>query len=486
MQVEFEQTASLGKFIIVLFKHKWIILSVFIAIVLIVTIGTLILPPVYEASSKILLEREIDAEKALLFRMNFPQSYDNYDWVNSEIEIINSYPVASRVVKNLKLDQLAGKKKLTSETEKAERFENAVKGLIKKLEINKIKDSNMLEVSYEAENPKLAASIVNKVIENYIQCRLEISDKSNNYNFFEEQICIADEKLREFEQRQAEFKRQEQVISPKEHREILLTRLIDFERSLTAVQTKRIGKASKLAVIKRQFEKGHELSIPATEVSDSPSREKHVTKLKGELLNMELQREQLLQKFTPKFKEVINLDKQIAAIKLKIKSEIQQIIDMEETSIRALKTEEDVLQNSVDKIKEEIQEFAQKEYEYAQISRGIDDNRDIYSMLLKQREEARISLAKSEREIIIKVVSPAIVPLYPIKPRKFLNIAMALLLGILVGCGLALLIDYFTYTINIPAELEKFRELAALEPAQEDKNGDMNSHSPPKKTETSI
>jgi succinoglycan biosynthesis transport protein ExoP len=177
---------------------------------------------------------------------------------------------------------------------------------------------------------------------------------------------------------------------------------------------------------------------------------------------MEIRQERLLQKFTPKYEEVVNLSKQIAATKQKILNEIQQIVEMEDASIRAMKAEENALSNSITSIKREISELAQKEYEYSQISRGIDDNKEVYSMLLKQREEARISLAKLERGIKIKIISPAVVPDIPVKPRKRLNVALSVFLGLFGGLGLAFFIEYFDHTLNSPADLEKFGGLTAL------------------------
>lgn len=460
--------ASLRNFIMVLFKRKRIILSVFLAVVVTVTLGSFLMAPIFKASSKILVEREMDSEKVLLFRMNFPLGYEKYDWIKSEIEIISSYPVAARVVKELGLDKIDQK---DSKGEKEALFESAIEKFQKKLKVENAKDSNVIEVSYEAKDPDLAAATVNKVIKIYLTYRSEIYDESDTYKFFEEQMKMADEKLRELEHRQASYKHQEELISPETQGDILLTKLADYEKSLTAVRTKRIGKEAKLTVIKEQMEKGSEINIPSTEVSDSPSREKYIAKLKGELLDMEIQRDRLLQRFKPTYEEIVDLERNIAATKEKMKNEIQQIIEQEETAIRALKAEEQALQKSIDTINQEVREFAQKEYEFTQLSRGIDDNREVYSMLLKQREEARISLAKLERGVKIKVISPAVVPNKPIKPRKRLNVALAIFLGLVSGLGLAFFMEYHDHSINTADELEQLAGIPALGSVREIRAG---------------
>jgi uncharacterized protein involved in exopolysaccharide biosynthesis len=447
-----EQQLSLLNFLNILFKRKGIIISFFIAVVAVVTAGSLILPPVFEAGAKLLLEREYDSDKSLLFRMNLQQRFQQEEWINSEIEILKSYPVAQRVVKSMDLHLLEVEEDSLDE-EKL--MELAINAFQKNLNVENIKNSNVLQVSYEAKDPQLVADIVNTVVKTYIDYRGSISDQSDSYQFFEEQMRVADEKLRELEQRQSEYKKQKGVLTPESQREILTKRLSDYEQSLTGARTRRIGKEAKLAVIKEQMLNGRQLDIPVTESSDSPSRENYIAKLKGDLLDMEIEREKLLQKYTPRYEEVVNLNKQIEATKEKIMQEINQIVDMEEASIRALRAEEQVLENAIAGIKRDIRDMATREYEYSQISRGIDDSKEVYSMLLKQREEARLSMAKLEKEVKIKVISPAVPPTYPSKPRKKLNVALAMFLGMFGGLGLAFFFEYFDHSINSPAELEK-------------------------------
>lgn len=458
--VNFEQPASLRSILIVLFKRRRIILSLFFFVVATVTIGSFLMPRVFKAGAKVLVEQEIDTEKALLLRMDLRTGYDTYEWVNSELEIIKSHPVAVRIVKALQLDKKDDIK--VSAADEASRFEKVVIAFQKKLHVEAARKSNVIEVSYETQYPQLAAAVVNKLIEIYVTYRSEIYNESESYKFFEEQMRIADEKLRALEKTQAEFKQQQGVLSPAEQRQIILTRIGDYEKSLTAVRTQRIGKEAKLAVIKAQRQKSKNINIPTNETSDSPSREKYIAKLKGDLLDMEVRRERLLQKFTPQYEEVVDLDKQIAATNAKIKKEITEIVNAEATSIQALKAAEATLQAAIDSTAKEIRAFAQKEYEYSQLSREIEDSREVYSTLLKQREGARISLAKLESGVKIKVISPAVVPIEPIRPRKKLNVALAIVLGLLSGVGLAFLLEKFDRSIDTPAEVEKLTGLPVL------------------------
>ncbi len=453
MKSTFSETGNLTRplrtILSIIFKRKYIILSVFIGVIVTVTVGTWLSHPIYRAEAKVLVERELDSEKSLLFRMNLNFMYEKHDWLKSEIEIIKSIPVALRIIDQLGLQQTEFKG-MTSEQR------NQMLGAFQsRLKVENAKDSNVLSISYESTDASRAAAVANHVVNAYVEYRSQLFSESAQYQFFSEQIRVAEEKLRELEERQAQFKQAQELLSPAAQTEILLAKIADYEKALTQVRTQRIGKEAMLKVIKSQWMTGDKINIPATESANSLSREKHIARLRGELLDLELRRDQLLQKFTPEYEEVVNLEQAIASTRKRIEQEVDEIIQLEETSIRALQAEEAALQSAIDDLNQQIKALAQKDYELTLLSRGIEDNREVYSMLLKQREEARISQAKLERGVKIKVISPALVPVRPIKPNKLLNLLLGILLGLVSGLGLAFLVEYFDHTVNSPDELEQ-------------------------------
>ena len=169
-----------------------------------------------------------------------------------------------------------------------------------------------------------------------------------------------------------------------------------------------------------------------------------------------------MQKFKPQFEEILELNNIISVILAKIESEIQQIIEVEEASTRALLAMENEFLTSIEKIKNEIKVFAQNEFEFTQLSRGINDNREVHSMLIKEREEARISLAKREKEVRIRLISPAIIPISHVFPRKALNMLIAIFIGLIGGLALAFAIEFFDNSIKSPEDLEQLVGIPSL------------------------
>jgi len=283
---------------------------------------------------------------------------------------------------------------------------------------------------------------------------------------------LADEKLKGLEDQEVAYKREREVFSPEGQKEILLARLAEYESRRTALRSRRIDKETKLTVIKEQLRDGGDLRVPSFDSNDGSGRVEYISKLKGDMLDMEIERERLLQTFTPQYKEVIDLDKTIEITREKFKEEISGLIDMEEASIRAIQAEERMLQSMIDETKKEMQEASQDERELARFSRGIDINKEVYSMFLKQREEARISLAKLESGVKIQVISEPYAAPDPVKPEKAKNLLLSVFFGLFGGLGLAYLLNYFDHSISTPRELEDLTGLHVLGSIREiDLNG---------------
>ncbi|MFA7572740.1 MAG: Wzz/FepE/Etk N-terminal domain-containing protein [Lutispora sp.] len=62
----------------------------------------------------------------------------------------------------------------------------------------------------------------------------------------------------------------------------------------------------------------------------------------------------------------------------------------------------------------------------------------------------------------VEIIDPAVVPTSPIKPRPTLNMAIAFVLALMIGVGLAFLLEYLDHTVKTPDDVEKFLELPVL------------------------
>lgn len=459
-QTKSSSSFSIRSFVAILFKRKGVILTTFSCAILGAIALSYFSPELYRVNAKLLVEIDPEKENAVQLNERASSRSQQYDWIQSELEIIKSFPVAAKVLEELNMGLLDGSAKNIEGPNPD--LQEAVHKLRNSLKITNVKKSNIMEVEIVSQDPKQASLVVDKLIASYIYYRTKTSEQAETYSFFVEQLDVINSKLKQLERRQAEFKQDKAVLSPEAQKKILLTRLADYESKLTAVRTARITKAARLNAIRNQRKKGKDLAFPSTEASDSPSREKYIAKLRGDLLDLHSKRDQLLQKYTPQYEEVRELDNIIRSTEDRIADEIQEIIEIENTFLQAMVAEERNLEESIQKLKGSFRDFAEDEFEYNQLSRGIDDTREVYSKLLKEREEARISLAKLEQGVKIRVISPPVVPLDPVSPKKKLIFAIALILGSSIGIGLAFVMEFLDQTVETPSEFERLTGISAL------------------------
>lgn len=443
----YDSPMSPHSFLSVVHKRRNVILALFVLIVVVIVGLSFILPPIYRSTAQVMVKYQPELEKYHLLHFYQPRLAD-YDELASETVVVKMRSILEPVVNALKMDQRKSKKAEEDASTAAKRHERAIEKLSEQLVVEREKDTNVLTISYENRNPRLAASVVDKVITEYIEQRPTLDRDDSAYEYFDKQINVVKSQIDEIERRGRDYKSQQKVISPDKQTQILFTSIADFDHELTKVRAERISKEARLKIIKEQAGSEDDVVFPATEISSSYSRFGYLTKLKDTLLELELRKVELSKKYTENHPEVIAVLAAIKEAKRKIAIEFDELLLAEETAVKALRAEEDALAARMNQAVASIAKLSEQEYELGKITIGINDLKDVHSMLIRQREEAQIAASKKEHLVYVRLLEPAMVPQSPVKPNKLLYAALALLLGIFISFGVAFFQEYFDHSVN--------------------------------------
>ena len=115
---------------------------------------------------------------------------------------------------------------------------------------------------------------------------------------------------------------------------------------------------------------------------------------------------------------------------------------------------------ALDQQKADTNVMSEKMVQYNILQREADANKALYEGLLTKLKEAGITAGL--RSSNIHVVDPALIPSYPSRPAKARNIALAFLVGLIGGIGLALLREYLDNTVKTPDDIETLARLPSL------------------------
>ena len=200
--------------------------------------------------------------------------------------------------------------------------------------------------------------------------------------------------------------------------------------------------------------------------------------MKQKLTDLELELSKALERYTEKHPTVISLKSEIEDLKLKMGEEVERIIETEtitanpirqtilnnlvdwETNKAALFAKRDALDEIIMEVEAQLDLLPEKELELAQLLRDQSVAEKIYMILLENNEEIKIAEARETSDI--RLVDEAVSPSSYIKPRKKTNLTIGGLLSLMIGCGLAILIEILDTTIKTPEDVEQILGLPVM------------------------
>ncbi len=452
--------AHLLDYWMILRKHQWLIVSFLLALVTVVTIATFRMQPVYEATTRIEIDRE--SSNFVPFAGNDP--YDLYqdleDYIETQSKIMVSETLATQTIKSLNLDQdprFGGRPH--SETLEVAAPKNgaqspppALGAFLGSLAVKRVPNSRLLDVTFATTDPKLAAAIVNAHVNNFIEqnFRSHYEATTQASNWLANQLDELKGKVEASEDARIKYERDNQIWTIDEKQDVTTQKLADLNRELTGAQADRINKEA----IYELAQAGNYDAIPA--VRESPVLQASL-KRQGELSD---EYTEALNQYGPKFPKVLRIEAQLKEIAQAIESEKKSIGTQIQAEYQGSRQRELLLKQALDQQKNEAASMADKMVQYNILKRDAEANKQLYDGLLQKLKEAGITAGL--RSSNIRVVDPALIPTGPSRPNKSRNITLAVLVGLIGGMGLALLREYLDNTVKNPDDVESLSRLPSL------------------------
>lgn len=458
-------------YLLILRKHQWLILSFMLAVVTIVAIATFRMQPVYVATARI----EIDRENANILPFQGSDSYDYMmdleNYIETQSKVLTSETLALQTIRN---SGLSSRPEFSTPNGPSEAI--AVGSLANQkrppelgeflgsLSVKRVPTTRLMDVSFESTDPQLAARIVNAHLENYIEqnFRSKYQSTTQASTWLADQLDELRIKVQKSEDARISYERQNQIWTLDDKQNITTQRLADINRELTEAQSERMKKEALF-----QFAKAGNLDA--------------VPQLHGDALLADLMKKRseinaayndALSQYGPNFPKVQRLQAQLKEATDLIEKQKQAIVDGLESDYREAHERETLLVAALDQQKVEVNQMAEKMVEYNILKREAEANKTLYEGLMTKLKETAISAGL--RSSNIRIVDAAMVPSTPSRPAKTRNLALAFVVGLVGGIGLALMREYLDNTVKTPDDIETLARLPSLAvvPAFSGSNGE--------------
>jgi len=162
---------NLLDYLLILRKHQWMILSFLLTVVTIVTIATFKMKPVYVASARVEVDRENN--NPLPFQeTDYDESIDMDNYIQTQSQILSSETLAMDTIRSLDLPrypEFGGDPKALVNSGPNQKTPPILGNFLGRLSVTRVPNSRLLEVQFAAEDPQLAATVVNAHLQNYIE-----------------------------------------------------------------------------------------------------------------------------------------------------------------------------------------------------------------------------------------------------------------------------------------------------------------------------
>ncbi len=461
----------------ILAKRKWTILTcLFITVVAVVT-ATFLITPIYRSTLTLQIERE--PPKVVQYQSSFENETDAYQGYESfyrtQYELLKSRSLARRVIDLLGLGEdpvFMGKEQKQAQEEpvwktllgwfkgtgqkeelpeKAEEKPDLVIMFLGGLTVEPIRDSRLVNISYQSPSAELATRIVNTLADTYINMSLERRFESSSYarKFLEERLQQIKAKLEDSERDLAQYARRNQIITLDDQQNIINKTVEELNTALAKAEADRIKTEADYQQAQRTDGQGLSAILDNTLIS----------KLQETKANLEAQYQEELNVLKPGYPKMQQLTSRLNQIQTKINEEVAKIRAAIRAKYESAKTNQSLLQAKLNEAKNELMENQQRSIQFNILKREVDTNRQLYDGLLQRYKEVGVAGGVGTNNI--SIVDKAEIPQRPFKPRLLLNAAIAIFLGLFGGILLAFLFDALDKTIKLE-ELERLTGIPAL------------------------
>ena len=471
MKETIEEQIDLRDYLRVILKQRWIIIAFFAIVVIVVAIYVLTATPVYKATTRLIIEKENPNVVSIEEVMAVDAS--GTDYYQTQYKIIESRLVAREVIKRLRLDQseefcpppkgavisLLKTDETSKKTEEYGRDSKLVSVFISRIEVSPIRNSRLVDISFEAKDPVLAFKIANTLASAYIDQNLEIK-------LLAAQSAMEWLNNRVYDERIKVEKAEQALLRYKEENRIITDFSSDVEhvsaQKLAQLNTQVVEAASKRVEAETRFRQAAAL-IGHSDMLDSVPEVLN-NELIRQIKSMEVNLYQRMAEFSKKYgknhPQMVAIDSELKTLQKRKSQEVNRVINSLKNEYKVALAREKSLKDALSKQKQELLDLNKKAIQYGVLRREVESAQNIYEMLIKRFKET--SLSENMKSGNIRIIDKAEVPKTPVKPKKKLSIILAMIVGLFGGTGLAFFLEYLDNTIKTPDDLKQYLNISDL------------------------
>lgn len=403
------------------------VVSIIVVTTLTALIVSLFLPKKYIASASVLVDAKPDPISSLIYPgMSSPA------FMNTQADVLNSDKVALKVIKDLNLAQVpALREQWSKQALNGIPIDQWLIPVVKGgVDIIPSRESNVLTVTYKAPDPKYAALMANAYVQAYLRVSLELRvEPAKQYTgYFNEQAKAALERLESAKKRLSDYQRENGIVDSDEKLDVETQRLNELSSQLVAIQSLTADSGS------RQAQAG-QAADRLPEVLNNGL----IAQLKADLGRAEANLQDLTTRYGESHPQVQQARASIKELRARLDAETRRVTGGVTVANSINRQREADIRASLDQQRAKVLKLKVARDQASVLSQEVEAAQRAFDAISTRL--AQTSLESQSNQSNISVLAEAVPPPLPASPRVGLNTALALVVGIILAAGIALIME---------------------------------------------
>jgi uncharacterized protein involved in exopolysaccharide biosynthesis len=464
LQHRLTELPSRREFLRVVFRHRQKVLGFFFATVLVTLAAMLVISPVYESEAKLLIKvgRETVAMDPSVLGPTMNVLQERRNEINSEIGILTSPYLIEKVIADVGVGEFVDVDNF-ADGGLARAGEVAVGKFLRAFSASSSADDDIIHLAFRAGSPALAQQALERLIEQYIDRRIEIHSTQASPAFFRGHSVELLGKLTVAEEELEAFRASQQISSIDVQKEALISQISGIDTAINDVNGKVDASNARIVALQGSLDSRPEVR----ELNRTTGITNHAAdQIKSKLIDLRMREADLSARYPDNERALVDVRQQIRVAERELAKERETHTEVttgidntaealrldlmtERSQLYAAMARMQTLKSEREARQAQLDRLAGDEIKLARLEREVDIADQEYREYMSRHQRADISAAMdSSRVSNVSIVQPASFTSKPVAPRRKLNLLLSMLAGIFGGLGIAFLTEFLDSSIK--------------------------------------
>lgn len=474
--------SPLDEYIIICRRHWLLIVSFAVGCAGVAVVWSFLQTPIYQAKATVVIERE---GAGALERDKYNPQDISPEYFQTHFELMKSRQVLQRTARLLDLSnqreyqpQRSAVNEMvhfimqkafleyvkpteddTGISDEEEKEDLILKRFSQQIDITPIRGARLAHITVNSKDPKFAARAANMLASVYIEGIQELSanSKGKAAEWFTGQLDDARKKVEVTQQALYSFRAKHGLLGGLEQKAVAAQKITDLNAELFKAEMEKARAQTRheliVKILRGRSETG-EINWANLDASTEVLSSTLIQTLRAQDIKVSGQLAELSDKYGPLHPKIARAKAELQDLRERIQQEVQKIYDSVKREYDGALARERVIRETASRHKQEKIKLEQYEIEQGILEREAESSQHLYDIFLKVTKEADIlSGVKASNVYIADLAAPSSLP---VKPRKGLNTALGLLLGIISGTAWAFLKEGRDRSVKEPNDVERY------------------------------